>query len=151
MPDARIAIHGTTICCEGRAVLIRGPSGSGKSDLALRCIMTSLHDAGRPVAVRLVADDQTLIEARDGRLIASAPPAIASRIEVRGIGIVTAPAVAHSELRLVADVTPGQTIERLPDPPEQYELLGIRIPLLRLAAFEASSPCKLALALLRLP
>ena len=59
-----LLVHGTTVEIAGQAVLIRGPSGSGKSDLALRLI-----DGG----AQLVADDQTELSPRDGRLVASAP------------------------------------------------------------------------------
>ena len=64
---------------DGRAVMIVGPSGSGKSDLALR-----LLDRG----FRLVSDDQTIVRRDGGRLLASAPPSIAGKLEIRGIGIV---------------------------------------------------------------
>ena len=60
-------------------MLITGPSGSGKSDLALR-----LLDRG----FTLVSDDQTIVRRDGDRLIASAPPTIAGKLEIRGIGIV---------------------------------------------------------------
>ena len=72
-------VHASTVASEGRAVLITGPSGSGKSDLALR-----LLDRG----FTLVSDDQTIVTRVDDRLIASAPPTIAGKLEIRGIGIV---------------------------------------------------------------
>ena len=64
---------------EGRAVLISGPSGSGKSDLALRLI-----DRG----FTLVSDDQTIVRRDGDRLFASAPPTIKGKLEIRGVGIV---------------------------------------------------------------
>ena len=64
---------------DGRAVLIAGPSGAGKSDLALRLI-----DRG----FTLVSDDQTIVKRDGDRLLASAPPTIAGKLEIRGIGIV---------------------------------------------------------------
>src|SRR3954467_1212574 len=72
-------VHASTVASEGRAVLITGPSGSGKSDLALR-----LLDRG----FTLVSDDQTLLKRSGTRLIASAPPTIVGKLEVRGIGII---------------------------------------------------------------
>src|SRR3954466_2404822 len=72
-------VHASTVASEGRAVLITGPSGSGKSDLALR-----LLDRG----FTLVSDDQTLVRRTGDRLIASAPAALAGKLEIRGIGIV---------------------------------------------------------------
>src|SRR5437763_620964 len=76
-------VRGTSIAIGGRGVLLRGESGSGKSDLALRLI-----DRG---AV-LVSDDYTQVRAEHGRRIASAPGAIAGKSEVRGVGIATFPA-----------------------------------------------------------
>ncbi|HAQ33260.1 MAG TPA: serine/threonine protein kinase, partial [Rhodospirillaceae bacterium] len=71
-------IHGTCVALNGVTVLLRGPSGSGKSDLALRLI-----DGGG----RLVADDQTLVEIQGERLVATAPETIAGKMEVRGVGV----------------------------------------------------------------
>ena len=72
-------VHASTVAMDGRAVLISGPSGSGKSDLTLR-----LLDRG----FTLVSDDQTIVRREDDRLIASPPPNIAGKLEIRGIGIV---------------------------------------------------------------
>ena len=85
-------VHASTVTNEGRAVLITGPSGSGKSDLALR-----LLDRG----FKLVSDDRTLVKKDGERLIASAPPAIAGKLEVRGIGIVDVPLICAQELDIV--------------------------------------------------
>ena len=87
-----IRVHGTTVALQGEGVLLRGPSGSGKSDLALRLI-----DAG----ARLVADDQTELKRAADGLVARSPAAIAGRIEVRGVGILDVPTVASAPLRLV--------------------------------------------------
>src|SRR5215213_3566639 len=78
-------LHASTVALDGRAVLITGPSGSGKSDLALR-----LLDRG----FKLVSDDQTMVRLDGERLVASAPANIAGKLEVRGIGIVE---VEHDE------------------------------------------------------
>src|SRR4030095_9237684 len=72
-------VHASTVALDGRAVLISGPSGSGKSDWALR-----LLDRG----FILFSDDQTIVRKDDDRLLASAPPNIAGKLEIRGIGIV---------------------------------------------------------------
>jgi serine kinase of HPr protein (carbohydrate metabolism regulator) len=120
-------------------VLLRGPSGAGKSDLALRAI-----DRGW----RLVADDQTELRQAEGRISARAPVAIAGRMEVRGLGIVTVPSAPSAELCLVVDLVAPDLVERLPEP-EFGELLGHRLPRLALDPFAASALAKLRLAAFR--
>jgi HPr kinase/phosphorylase len=135
--DETTLVHATSVAIGGRAVLLRGPSGSGKSDLALRLI-----DAG----ARLVADDQTRIW-RDGDvLLARAPESIAGLIEVRGVGIVRVESVPVARLVLIADLVAVQHVERLPEPSSET-IFGLAIPRVALAPFEASAPIKLRLAL----
>ena len=137
MSEEAILVHATAVAIGGRAVLLRGPSGSGKSDLALRLI-----DAG----ARLVADDQTRIW-RDGNvLLARAPKPIAGLIEVRGVGIVKVEPLAVARLALIADLVAVQHVERLPEPSSET-ILGLPIPRVAIAPFEASAPIKLRLAL----
>jgi HPr kinase/phosphorylase len=128
-------VHATTVAIGGRGVLLRGPSGSGKSDLALRLI-----DGGAD----LVADDRTILDRAGDGVIASSPPSICGKIEIRGLGIVRLPALEQAMLALVVDISPAE-IERLP-PPETVNILGVPIPLLRIAPFEASAPAKIRLA-----
>src|SRR5436190_10110447 len=97
-------LHASTVALDGRAVLISGPSGSGKSDLALR-----LLDRG----FILVSDDQTIVRKDGDRLIASAPPTIAGKLEVRGIGIVEMERSDNVPVALFAELT--SEIQRLPD------------------------------------
>ncbi|MEO7635604.1 MAG: HPr kinase/phosphatase C-terminal domain-containing protein [Sphingomicrobium sp.] len=143
-PDAgaRISaetLHASTVAIEGRAVLITGPSGSGKSDLALR-----LLDRG----FTLVSDDQTLVK-RDGpRLLASAPPNIAGKLEVRGIGIVEMAIVSDVPVALIVELT--SDIQRLPDDARERPILGVALPLISIDALTASAPSKVALALDRM-
>ena len=130
-------VHATTVAIGGRAVLIFGASGRGKSDLALRLI-----DRG---AV-LVADDYTEVEATGGRLIARAPASIRGRIEVRGIGIVDMPALGEAAAALAIDL--DRAPDRLPEPAVRT-IAGIAVPEVALAPFEASAPLKAELALKR--
>jgi serine kinase of HPr protein (carbohydrate metabolism regulator) len=137
-------VHATSVALrirgQWRAAVLRGPPGSGKSDLALRVIQ-----AGG----RLVADDQTHLARRRTTLIASPPPAIAGRIEVRGVGIVRlsrSQLAARAAVGLLVDLVPADRIERLPEP-QAEALLGITLPRLDLAPFEASAVGKLWLAL----
>jgi HPr kinase/phosphorylase len=132
-----LLIHATTVAIGGRAVLLRGPSGSGKSDLALRLI-----DAG----ARLVADDQSELWREGGAVLVRAPSSIAGLIEVRGIGILRLDPLPVARLALVADVVPSETVERLPDQTTEI-FFGVAIPLVALAPFEASAAAKLRFAL----
>ena len=132
-----ICVYGTSIALGGDGILLRGPSGSGKSDLALRMI-----DGG----ARLVADDQTELRRLGGELRMSAPPAIAGQLEIRGVGIMRVPAMPAAVLRLVVDLVAAERIERLPEP-RACEFLGQSVPLVALAPFEASAAAKLRWAL----
>ena len=116
--------------------MLRGPSGSGKSDLALRLI-----DRG----ARLVADDQVALRADPGVLRASAPATISGMIEARGIGILSLESVADIPLVLVVDLVAADDVERLPGP-ETVEIQGIAVPVIRLWAFGVSAPIKVELA-----
>ena len=138
-------VHGTAVALDGRAVLIRGASGSGKSDLALRFIALCGGLPPDGIAI-LVADDQ--VEARVHRemLVVSAPATIAGQIEVRGIGITKFPYVASARLALVADLVPTAAIVRMPEP-EMCEIAGISVPLVAIAPFESSAAIKLRLCL----
>ncbi len=147
--EATPTVHATAIAADGRAALIRGASGSGKSDLALRCIAGALSPL-LPHAARLVADDRVILERRGSRLLARAPARLAGLIEVRGLGIVRLPFEEQAEVRLVVDLVAADRVPRLPDPPPEVSLDGVTLPLLRLAAFETSAALKLRLALARL-
>jgi serine kinase of HPr protein (carbohydrate metabolism regulator) len=123
----------------GRAVIIAGPSGSGKSDLALRLI-----DGG----FSLVSDDQTLVRRDGNRLLATAPPSIAGKLEIRGIGIVELEPSSDVPVALFVELT--SEIERLPDDSRERTILGVRVPLVSVDAMTASAAAKVAMALDRL-
>ena len=141
-PGARLSaetIHASTVAVEGRAVVISGPSGAGKSDLALR-----LLDRG----FSLVSDDQTTIRRDGDRLIASAPPNIAGKLEIRGVGIVDMDVLKDVPVALFVELT--SEIQRLPDDSRERPLLGVRLPLISIDAMTASAPSKVVLALDRM-
>jgi HPr kinase/phosphorylase len=128
--------HATAVAIDGGAVLLRGVSGSGKSDLALRLI-----DGG----AELIADDQTLLRRDGDRVMASAPPEIAGLIEVRGVGVVRLGAgTVPAPLVLVVDLILANDIERTPEP-RLETVLGLSIAAIDLAPFEASAAAKLRL------
>lgn len=138
-------VHGTALAYGEKAVLIRGASGAGKSDLALRCIaMPPL--AHIPIRAELISDDQVCLTLNDAAIEASAPPSIAGKIEVRGLGIVTLPCRPRARLVLVADLVPQAEVPRFPLDPVTATYLGKEFPVVRLWAFEASAPIKLCLA-----
>ena len=147
MSERRELVHGTCVALGPHAALLRGGSGSGKSDLALRFLALAPEHGLEP---RLVADDQVWVEAQgDGSLIASAPDKIAGKIEVRGLGILDLPHRREALLALVADLVLPQEVPRMPpDPLERITLAGMAIPVVKLAPFELSAPLKLKLALL---
>lgn len=123
-----------------RAVLLRGPSGAGKSDLALRLIETGW---------RLVADDQTELSRLGKKVIATVPARIAGMIEARGVGIVRVgrdQLVRRVPVALLVDLAAPERIERLPAPARET-VLGVELPVVSLAPFEASASAKLRLAL----
>ena len=129
-------VHTSCVAIDGRAVLIGGRSGRGKSDLALRLI-----DRG----AALVSDDYTLVKRVTGRLLAGAPPTIAGKMEVRGVGILDFPSVRDVPVALFVDLE--REVERLPETPETRTIAGVAIPVLGISALEPSAPIKVEAAL----
>jgi serine kinase of HPr protein (carbohydrate metabolism regulator) len=129
-------LHATSVAIDGRVVMLRGPSGSGKSDLALRLI-----DRG----AALVSDDYTLVKRIDGRLVATAPDTIRGKMEVRGIGIVAMAALSDVPVALIADLF--DPVDRMPLEPVHRTVAGIAVPVVKISPFEASAPIKVELAL----
>ena len=132
----RILVHGTAVAIEGDAVLLRGRSGAGKSDLALRLI-----DGG----ARLVADDQAELQRTAKHVLVRSPTAIAGLLEVRGIGIVRVEPLAEAPLALLVDLVPPEEVERLPELSLE-QVLGLAVRLITLAPFEASAAAKIRIA-----
>lgn len=129
-------VHATAVAIGGRAVLIGGRSGTGKSDLALRLI-----DRG----AALISDDYTHIRRVKDRAIAGAPATILGKIEVRGVGVVALEPVGDIPVALFVDL--DREPQRLPDMEERRMLAGVSIPSIGLAGHEASAPLKVEAAL----
>jgi serine kinase of HPr protein (carbohydrate metabolism regulator) len=129
-------LHVSCVAKDGRAVLISGRSGSGKSDLALRLI-----DRG---AV-LVSDDYTMVRRVSGRLLARAPDNIEGKIEVRGVGVLEFDTVSDVPVCLFVDLE--RDVERLPPEGEIIRIAGVDVPVIAANALEASAPVKVEAAL----
>jgi serine kinase of HPr protein (carbohydrate metabolism regulator) len=138
-------IHASAVLVGTRAVLIRGPAGSGKSRLALALIEAA---EGRMIPfARLVADDRVVLEAAHGRLLARPPEALAGLIEVRGLGIRR---LSHEPVAVVGQVLDLAAVDaqRLPAPlARETEIAGIMVP--RLAVALGVDPLPTLLALLK--
>jgi HPr kinase/phosphorylase len=115
-------LHATCVVLGEAGVLIRGPSGSGKSQLARRLL------TGCGGFARLVCDDRVRIEARNGRLVARAVPAIAGMLEIRGLGLMRTAFEPAAVVRLVVDGL-TEPAERLPDEADAaVEICGVTLP-----------------------
>ena len=129
-------LHCSTVAIGGRAVMIEGRSGSGKSDLALRLI-----DRG----ASLVSDDYTIARRQNGALLASPPPNIAGKIEVRGIGIIDMDHLSDVPVALIISLF--DVVNRMQADPEKRVVAGVSIPVVKIAAMENSAPIKVELAM----
>jgi HPr kinase/phosphorylase len=131
-------VHASVVLIGERALLIRGPSGSGKSRLA-----SALLDAARTGILsyaRLVADDRVKIFAADGRLLAAASETIRGMIEIRGLGIRRVDCEPLALVGLVVDLA-AEDGARLPETSAgEVEILGVKVPRLPIAAGEEAFP-----------
>jgi len=140
--------HATAVLAGPRAVLIRGPSGSGKSKLAWDLIEAARE--GKLHFARLVADDRVALSALNGKLIASAPKTIEGMIELRGVGVHSLPFERFARVGFVVDLA-AEDAERVPEPTAfRTEILGVRLP--RIPVAKGTEPLPLVLqALLQAP
>ena len=126
---AAATIHASAALVDGTGVLVRGPSGSGKSSLVLALILADR------AANRLVADDRVALTAKAGKLFAAPPAELAGLVELRGHGILRLPHVAMQEIGLVVDLVAAGSIARLPEAQDRRsQLQGVDLPRLALAA-----------------
>lgn len=132
-----LLVHGTCVAIDEFGVLIIGPPGSGKSDLALRLV-----DLG----ARLVADDYLYVEASGQELLATVPDTIAGMMEVRGLGIVTLPYLDTCRVGLCVELVEPARVPRLPKSGRMTTYENLDIPSFELSPFEASAAAKVKLA-----
>jgi len=143
-PPPSPTAHASAVLVGARAVLIRGPSGSGKSRLALALIAAG--EAGELRFARLVADDRCRLEPRHGRLLVRSAAELAGLIEVRGLGIRRLPFEPLAVVGLVVDLAAADG-DRLPEGTSQHVTLeGIKVA--RLAVAPGIEPFPLVLAAL---
>lgn len=141
MVPTSLRIDGVAVAIDSQAVILRGPSGSGRSDLALRLI-----DEG----AQLISDEQVELHREGERLLVGIPAAMPAElrgvIEARGVGLVAVPHVDRfMPLAWVIDMVGAAEIERMPAA-ETAEYLGVAAPLLKLDPFAVSATAKLRLA-----
>lgn len=142
--EASVAEHGTAVMLHdetygGAGLLLRGASGSGKSDLAFRLIS---------MGAALIGDDRVTIELRHDhdRVYVAGVEALRGMIEVRGVGLLKMQVAGAARLRLVVDLVAREAVPRLPDW-DEVEFFGVRVPRLSLHGFDASAPQKVMAAM----
>lgn len=119
-PGQPLNLHSSAVDIDGSGILIIGPSGSGKSSLALQLIV---------LGANLVSDDQTLLSEKNGAVFASAPDIISGLIEARGVGILKAQPVAQTQIGVIVDMGTKET-KRFPDV-HHATVVGVSLPCLR--------------------
>jgi HPr kinase/phosphorylase len=137
-----VILHGSAVLLKSvdfqpSVVFLRGLSGSGKSDLALRLI----EGGGQ-----LICDDQVHFERRQDKIFASPVETIRGLLEVRGVGLLHMTVADPSRLRLIIDLVAREDVPRLPEM-ETVDILGVAIPRFRLYAFDVSAALKVNRAL----
>lgn len=119
-------VHASAVLIGSKGLLIRGPSGSGKSFLADNLLLSA---ARRGNYAALVADDRVRLVPGGRRLIAEGPQTIHGRLEVWGFGITEMPAIRQARVHLIVDLAEPVDMERLPENSLTIEpLSGVDLP-----------------------
>lgn len=135
-------IHASAVLVGRKAALIRGPAGSGKSQLAWDLLQAAAH--GAPPFARLVADDRAHVEARGGCLLVGPAPVLAGLIEIRGLGILRVAYEPLAVVGLVVDLADDDAV-RHPDPKVQQTVIeGVSLPRVAIGAGMSALPAVLA-------
>jgi HPr kinase/phosphorylase len=135
-------VHATAVLVGARALLIRGPAGSGKSRLALKLIEAAQAQVLR--FARLVADDRVRLEPCHGRLLARVPDELAGLIEVRGLGIRRMAYEPVAVVGSIVDLAAADAQRLPPNDPMQIEIAGLPLPRLAVAVKDDPSPAVLS-------
>jgi HPr kinase/phosphorylase len=139
-------IHASAVLVGAKAVLIRGPSGSGKSRLAWD-LVTAATEGLLPFA-KLIADDRVHLEARSGRLLVRPAQTLAGMVEIHGFGIRQIDFEPVGVVGLVVDLGAADAA-RNPVKAGNITIEGVSLP--RLAVAAGIMPRPLVLAALRIP
>ena len=137
-------IHASAVLIGPKAALIRGPAGSGKSQLVWDLLQSALP------FTRLVADDRAHVEACAGRLLVRPAPALAGMIEIRGLGIRRLAHEGVAAVELVVDLAAEDAPPRYPDQEAGKTVIG-GVSLPRLAIAPGIPALPIVLAFLKAP
>jgi len=128
-------IHATCVAIDGIGILLRGASGAGKSDMALR-----LMDGG----AELVADDRVDLHAHQNHLTATPPETLQGLLEVRGLGVLQVPWRQSVQVRALIDLLQTEPLERLPED-RRETVMGISLPCFQINPWAPSAAAKVGL------
>jgi HPr kinase/phosphorylase len=138
------SVHASAVLVGDRAVLIRGPSGSGKSRLAFDLILAGR--AGQIPRAVLVGDDRVYLEVTQGRLMVRPARELAGLIEIRGLGIRRCDFAGQAVVGLVVDLSAADA-ERMPASDALFvTIYGVILP--RIPVDSGFQPLPLVLAAL---
>ncbi len=139
-----VSVHASAVMTRDYAVLIRGPSGSGKSRLAFALLLAGR--AGQIPEATLIGDDRIILVAKDRTLTAHAVPELAGKIEIRGLGIRHCGHTPQGTIGLVVDLDASDA-ERLPPPNALKTVIsGVEVP--RIPVAKGHDPLPLVVAFL---
>lgn len=121
MTEHAISWQASAVAIDGRALLIEGRPGSGKSSLTL-----ALIDRG----ARLIGDDAVLLSAVEGSLLAAPHPNTRGLLEIRNLGLVQMDCAEATPVSLIVTLDPEAP--RFIEMAESSIRAGIAVPLVRL-------------------